>query len=266
MECQSLRYLEKQDIVVPCGHCPFCMATRRSDWALRLLYESKLHLHSYFVTLTYANSSLVWKGGQSQLHLPHLQLFFKRVRKAGYKVRYYAVGEYGSTTYRPHYHVLLFGEVPENVLRSSWDYGQIHIGKVTQASVMYCLGYLVNGKHGLMKKGRVKPFAVMSRRPGLGANYLSPSMVAWHKADRRNYAIVDGVKRHLPRYYKCKIFSKIDCVRIAVRDSKEAFKREVAWLRSPAMARHPDPVGYRKEQRRRLAQRIREKSKSNQSI
>lgn len=266
MECLGLRYLPKQDMLVPCGHCPFCMATRRSDWALRLHYESKLHLVSHFITLTYANSSLVWKGGQSQLHLPHLQLWFKRVRKAGYKVRYYAVGEYGSKTFRPHYHVLLFGEVPEDVLRSAWDYGQIHIGKVTQASIMYCLGYMVNGKHFLMKKGRVKPFAVMSRKPGLGASYLSPQMVSWHKADRRNYAVLDGAKRHLPRYYKEKIFSKVDRVRIAVRDQKAAFKREVAWLRSPAMSRHPNPVEYRKEMRRRAAQRIRDKSKSNQSI
>lgn len=266
MECESLKYLSKQDICVPCGHCPFCMATRRSDWALRLHYESRAHLDAYFVTLTYADAHLVWKSGTSQLEKSHLQKWFKLVRKAGFKVRYYAVGEYGSRTYRPHYHVLLFGSVPERVLRSTWHFGQVHIGRVTQASVMYTLGYMVNGKHWTMRKGRVKPFCTMSRRPGLGAGYLSPEMIAWHKEDRKNYAILDGVKRHLPRYYKGKIFSKIDHVRIAVRDQKAAFKRDVEWLRSPAMAKHPNPLAYRKEQRRALAARIRDKTKSNLTI
>lgn len=266
MECQNVKYLATQDICVPCGHCPFCMATRRSDWALRLHYESRMHLDAKFVTLTYANPHLVWKCGTSQLHKPHLQKWFKLVRKAGFKVRYYAVGEYGSRTFRPHYHVLLFGQVPERVIRSSWKYGEVHIGRVTQASVMYTLGYMVNGKSWKMRRGRVRPFCTMSRRPGLGANYLSPAMIQWHKSDRKNYAMLEGVKRHLPRYYKDKIFSKIDKVRIAVRDQKAAFRREVEWLRSPAMRKHPNPVAYRAEQRRRLAERIRSKSKSNQSI
>lgn len=266
MECLNVKYLSKQDICVPCGHCAFCMATRRSDWALRLHYESRLHLDACFVTLTYADAHLVWKTGTSQLHKPHLQQFFKRVRRAGYKLRYYAVGEYGSRTYRPHYHILLFGQVSEQVVRRCWEYGQVHIGRVTQASVMYTLGYMVNGKHWTMRKGRVRPFCTMSRRPGIGANYLTPAMIAWHKSDRKNYTILDGAKRHLPRYYKEKIFSKIDRVRIAVRAQKDAFKREVEWIRTPSIARMADPFGYRDLQRQRLAQSIRDKTKSNQLI
>lgn len=249
--------------MVPCGSCAFCTATRRSDWALRLHYESKLHVAKKFVTLTYANPHLKWNNGLSQLCKVDLQNWFKRVRKAGYKIRYYAVGEYGSTTFRPHYHVLLFGDVPDSVIRNSWHLGQSHIGQVTAASVMYCLGYMVNGKHWRMVTNRVRPFALMSRKPGLGSNYLSPLMVEWHRSDRKNYAMLDGVKRHLPRYYKCKIFSKIDLVRIAVRDQKLAFQRDVRWLRSPSMARLPDPLAYRAEQRRRLAQKIKAKCKEN---
>lgn len=266
MECARPRYLSKQEILVPCGSCAFCTATRRSDWALRLHYEAKMHLDKKFITLTYANPHLKWEHGLSQLCKGHLQNFFKRVRIKGYKLRYYAVGEYGSTTFRPHYHVLLFGAVPDDIIRASWPFGQVHIGQVTQASIMYCLGYMVNGKHWKMCTKRVKPFSLMSRKPGLGANYLSKSMIEWHRSDRRNYALLDGAKRHLPRYYKTKIFSKIDLVRIAVRDSKAAFKRDVEWLRSPAMARLKDPLAYRREQRRRLAQRIKAKSKENLTI
>jgi len=263
MECQTPRYLHKQDMVVPCGNCAFCGATKRSDWALRLHYEGRRHLVKRFVTLTYADAHLVWAHGNSQLHKRHLQLWFKKVRKTGAKIRYFAVGEYGSKTYRPHYHVLLFGDVSEAVIRDSWTFGHVHIGQVTEASVMYCLGYLISGRGWKMRIKRERPFTIMSRRPGIGAGYLTPAMIEWHRSGRKNYAILDGAKRHLPRYYKCKIFSKIDLVRIAVRDQKALFKKAVEWVRSPAMRRQADPLAYRKLQYDRLAKQIRAKCKEN---
>lgn len=272
MECQTPRYLSKQDMCVPCGNCAFCTATKRSDWALRLHYEGRRHLVKRFVTLTYADPHLVWANGCSQLHKRHLQLWFKRVRNSGAKIRYFAVGEYGSKTFRPHYHVLLFGDVSEAVIRDSWLFGHVHIGQVTEASVMYCLGYIVNGRGWKMRIKRQPPFAIMSRGNGIpgdpgyggiGHSYLSPAMIEWHRSGRKNYAILDGTKRHLPRYYKCKIFSKIDLVRIAVRDQKEMFRRAVKWLRSPAMRRQKDPLAYRALQLKRLAQRMRAKCKEN---
>lgn len=260
------KYLAKQDITVPCGHCAFCMATRRSDWALRIHYEKRQHLDAKFITLTYANPHLKWQHGKSQLEKRDLQLYLKILRKKGHTIRYYAIGEYGSRTYRPHYHILLFGTITEQAIRDNWKFGQVHIGTVTQKSIMYCLGYMINGKHWTMTHGRKRPFCTMSRRPGLGNGYLTTAMIEWHKSGRKNYALLDGVKRHLPRYYKEKIFSKIDRVRIAVRDQKEHFKKEVEWLRSPAMAKMKDPLKYRKEQRRRLAQKIKDKTKQNLTL
>lgn len=263
MECQTPIYLHKQDMVVPCGKCAFCGATKRSDWALRIHYESKLHLAKRFITLTYADAHLHWKSGVSQLCKRDLQLWLKRVRKTGAKVRYYAIGEYGSKTYRPHYHVLLFGEVSDEVIRNTWQLGQVHIGTVTEASVMYCLGYMLNGRGWKMRVKREPPFVTMSLRPGIGANYLTKEMIAWHRSDRRNYALLYNEKRHLPRYYKVKIFSKVDLVRIAVRDQKALFKAAVKWVRSPAMQRQKDPLAYRAEQLRRAASRILSKCKQN---
>lgn len=266
MECLYPKYIAKNDVTVPCGSCAFCGATKRSDWALRLHYEARRHYGSKFVTLTYANNELSWHNGSPQLVKRDLQLWFKRVRKAGYKMRYFAVGEYGSKTYRPHYHIILFGEVPDDVLRKAWGKGHVHIGQVNQASIMYCLGYLVNGKGWKMRHKRVPPFTTMSRRPGLGASYLSKDMILWHKSDRKNYAILDGEKRHLPRYYKCKIFSKVDLVRIAVRDGKAAFKKAVEWIRSPRAMAMRDPIGYRELQMKRLAKSIKMKCKENLTI
>jgi len=267
MECLSPKYLVKREMVVPCGSCPFCTATKRSDWALRLHYEQKMHIGSKFITLTYANNELTWRDGQPQLVKRDLQLWFKRVRKAGHKFRYFAVGEYGSKTFRPHYHVIVFGSVPDMVLTKAWGKGHCHIGSVTSASVMYCLGYIVNGKGWQMRHKREKPFSIMSRGrgavKGLGANYLTPQMIEWHKSGRKNYALLDGEKRHLPRYYKEKIFSKLDRVRIAVRAEKEQFNKLLRFIRHPKRMRMRDPLGYYEEQRRVLAKKIRAKSKIN---
>lgn len=264
MECLKGIYLSKQDMIVPCGKCGFCAATRRSDWSLRLMYERKLHYDSKFVTLTYANAHLIWDSGVSQLHRRHVQLFLKRIRKAGYKLRYYGVGEYGSRTFRPHYHMLIFGEVPESVIRKEWIYGQVHIGSVKDESVLYTLSYMINKNDWRMKVGRVPPFNMMSK--GLGKNYLTKAMIDWHKADRRNFALVDGEKRHLPRYYKTKIFSKVDLVRIAVRDQKKVFKDMVKWIRHPLRRRMPDPLAYWEQARRQQERRIRSKAKLNLTI
>lgn len=58
------------------------------------------------LNLTYDDDHLPKHG---QLYKEHLQRFFKRLRKAGYKFRYVASGEYGEQTRRPHFHIALFG-------------------------------------------------------------------------------------------------------------------------------------------------------------
>jgi len=268
MECLRPYYIAKHDITVPCGKCPQCGVNKRSEWATRLHYEMRRHSVCKFVTLTYRNENLRFAHGQPQLSKSDLQKWFKRVRKTGAKIRYYAVGEYGSTTYRPHYHVILFGDVADDVIDSSWGFGHVHIGTVTQASIMYCLGYLVNAKAPLMAYNRVRPFSLMSRKPGLGASYMTPEMLEWHRSGRRNYTVVDGVERHLPRYYKLKIFSKIDQVRIAVAASKVWFQKELAWSRKPAMLKmsYPELKAYKRDQAMSLAKRIRAHSKTPEKI
>jgi len=264
MECMNTKYIAKHDIYVPCGKCGFCLATKRSDWTTRLEYEAKCWVDKVFITLTYADPHLYYRSGISQLHKPHLQNYFKKLRKAGYKLRYYAVGEYGGQTFRPHYHVILFGSVPEKLLREKWDYGHVHIGQVEQASISYCLKYVVNAKLPGMRNGREKPFATMSRKPGLGANYLTAAMKEWHKSGRKNYCLIDGQIRHLPRYYKEKIFSKIDRVRIAVRDGRKALESLRKELYSH---RHmKDPYAYYLDQRRIAERRIRDKNRKNLTI
>lgn len=276
MECVNLKRIVhshdtrhgvvKAEYFVPCGKCVWCGVARRSEWSTRLFWESRKHYGSRFITLTYSEKYCPLKVRKS-----HVQNFFKRLRKAGAKFKYYAVGEYGGLNGRPHYHIIMFGEVSERAIRQAWSFynrstkwfdsiGIVHIGAITEASVMYALGYTVHGEK--VKVNR--PFTLMSK--GLGKSYLTPAVVAWHKADWKNYTMVYDEKRRLPRYYKLKIFTPRERLFMRLRDAKASWQKEVDWIRKMAKTSIKDPLAYRDEQRLRAAQSIRMKCKSNLSI
>lgn len=167
-----------------------------------------------FITMTYDTRHVgITQNGFMTLVKTDVQKFMKRVRKRENSdkslIKYFVVGEYGGQTMRPHYHMIVFNAKLE-WLSSSWDKGQMHFGEVTGASIGYCLKYM-------MKKGKIPMHLNDDRQPefrlmskGLGANYLTRSMIAWHKADTENRMYVnvgDGKKATMPRYYKNKIWS-----------------------------------------------------------
>lgn len=195
---------EDEEITTGCGKCIPCLMKKRSDWSFRLRQEHKHSKEgSFFITLTYGDRKVPKDG----LCKRHVQLFMKRLRKrVGSRLRYYCTGEYGSKFGRAHYHMLLFNIAPheEKFIRKSWDYGYVHVGRVTVASVAYCTKYIVQPQ--LSVHGKTKPFAIMSRAYGIGGAYLSDIMVAWHREDNRLYCIENGVKVGLPRFYQDKIF------------------------------------------------------------
>lgn len=94
-------------IEVPCGKCLECRVQRTRQWADRCVLEAKQYKDNYFVTLTYDDSHLPDKNS---LNPKDLQDFMKRLRKRfkGIKIRFFACGEYGDISWRPHYHLLLF--------------------------------------------------------------------------------------------------------------------------------------------------------------
>lgn len=208
---RSVAWVDAHDeypVSVPCGKCMACLVNRRSEWAFRLEQEFKFSSSAYFVTLTYDEKHL---RRDRSLCKRDLQLYFKRLRKSyeNQRIRYYAVGEYGSKSGRPHYHVLLFN-VPDEFIRRAWvdshgvSIGIVHIGQVTEASVSYVLKYLVQMVEDY--GDRQKPFALMSRAYGIGGRYLSDEMVSWHRDNDANYAFRYDVKVRLPRFYKSKIW------------------------------------------------------------
>jgi hypothetical protein len=106
---------------IPCGYCEGCRIARSREWANRCMMELEYHKSAYFVTLTYDDDHVPVSyysdpdTGEAMKSLTlrkrDFQLFMKRLRKAfpDCHIRYYACGEYGSQTLRPHYHAIIYG-------------------------------------------------------------------------------------------------------------------------------------------------------------
>lgn len=215
MRCQNPRWVcpKIKPEQVPCGKCLPCLTNKRNDWAFRLDQEYKRSQGAAFVTLTYHPKFCPDFG----LSKRHLQLYIKRLRKAyGKKLRYFAVGEYGTKHNRPHYHLIIFnyGEKDarlDKLFEQSWStrtgesFGIVDIRPVNYARIMYCTKYVIQSRD-VRCKSRTDPFMLCSRAYGLGAHYLTDAMVKWHREGKRNFTLVFGEKRRLPRYYKEKIW------------------------------------------------------------
>lgn len=136
------KYLNKH-MMVPCGCCDACRCLKANQWCNRLELESKGHRFAWFGTLTYCDSTyprfdvrqlyeldseeydVAFRQSEDFFKLydynirvhdyRDIQLFFKNLRNGIYKdykeripFSYYVVCEYGSTTFHPHYHMLVW--------------------------------------------------------------------------------------------------------------------------------------------------------------
>lgn len=189
-----------QNIPVPCGKCPKCYKRRISGWSYRLMQEDKRSISAHFITLTYDTKNVhITPKGFMGLNKRDLQLFFKRLRKAhdkdrisrsgiihpGHdqgrqKIRYYAVGEYGGKTYRPHYHIILFNAKLE-LIQEAWGLGQVHYGEVSGASIGYTLKYMSKPSKIPLHKNddRQKEFSLMSKELATTIYHLQKSVGTW---------------------------------------------------------------------------------------
>lgn len=177
------------------------------------------HVSLFFVTLTYNDENLpLGKDNIPSLCKPDLQDYFKRIRKV-HKFRYYAVGEYGGQTGRPHYHLIAFGGNRETYIEK-WEKGQAHIGEVTPASIHYVTKYHVGyDKKTSEELGRLPEFATMSLKPAIGQNYLDKNK-EWHNVER-SYMKTGKFIQRLPRYYRDKLFTDLEKMLYISVDAKQ---------------------------------------------
>lgn len=268
--CISPITLRNEGISVPCGKCHPCKATRASGWSFRLLKEAESSDSAFFVTLTY-DLPILSNNKFMTLVKKDLQNFFKKLRHAHEKIastartdatplplrrggsdvyripkiKYYACGEYGTKSKRPHYHIILLNadiktligekygtqyEIGNIILDGATPYecdswrngedliGHITVGTLTAASVGYTLKYITKGRTVPLHRrdDREPEFSLMSKK--IGAKYLNDNMKHWHHADRNNRMFCttqDGTKIAMPRYFKEKIYTKYQREKIA---------------------------------------------------
>lgn len=163
--------------LIGCRKCWQCKERRIDDWVGRCIAESKTAKACHFVTLTYGEATEDGKDEGTRvgakdhertavLTYSDVQKFMKKVRFDGFKVKYFAVGEYGSLKGRAHWHLLMFWQerVPSLPLmrriHSKWwadedgkPLGFVRWEKLTNKSVRYAMKYLTKDMEETARQG-----------------------------------------------------------------------------------------------------------------
>lgn len=214
-----------EEIKLPCGRCVGCRLEKSRQWAMRCINEYQTSDFGYFITLTYDDDHL---PENSSLNIRDMQLFFKRLRKKYAKdinFRYFYCGEYGSQTLRPHYHLLLFGDLlrpdvrflddrsprglgksglplyTSKTLEKLWKKGFCPFGAITFESAAYVARYTlkkVGDYNEDFYSDHKKEFILMSRRPAIGRLWLDLYSSDLYPSD---FYTTRGKKVRPPKYY-----------------------------------------------------------------
>lgn len=231
-------------IEIPCGQCAECRLNRSRQWADRCMLEAQYHQSNYFVTLTYDNDHIPTNevidpltgeiSHNATLVKKDLSAFMKRLRRAyeyaGHdnNLRFYGCGEYGSTTFRPHFHVIIFGLVLDDLqlykvnfngdrlytsafLNKVWKNGFVVVGDVTWQSAAYTARYIMKKHFGkdscFYEDYNIEPeFTLMSRRPGIARDYYDDNKDKLFHDDFVSVPTHQGSKRIYPPRYFEKLF------------------------------------------------------------
>ncbi|QCS36570.1 replication initiator protein [Capybara microvirus Cap3_SP_468] len=196
----------KDLITIPCGKCLSCKIARSKSWALRCVLEASEYTDNYFVTLTYSPEFC-----PDKLCKDDLQKFIRSVHdRYGWNVRYFACGEYGGLTKRPHYHIIFFNLKLDDIrgytkgrfggyymksqaLQKLWNKGHIEIGDCSYESCAYVARYTTKKFNQNQDE-----FIIMSKRPGLGFDYYLKHYKDFYQVDR---IVAPGVSGSIPRYF-----------------------------------------------------------------
>lgn len=249
-------------IKVPCGICVLCRSEQARQWAARISHEALLHDESCFVTLTYTDKNL---PEHNSLNYEHLQLFWKRLRKQIHKkIRYYAVGEYGDKSLRPHYHACLFGHAfvegriiikhepyllwTHPLLEDIWGLGQVSVGALTTQTASYTASYVLKQQARGKQYVRIdettgeliplaQPRAFMSRKPGIGAAWYDQFKHNTYDNDR---IVINASVGKPPKYYDNKLRGENEQKYNAIKEvrRKNATDLDEAQLRARARNAH----------------------------
>lgn len=251
----SVKDITKEYIEIPCGKCIGCRLDYSAMWANRCMLEAKYHEHNWFLTLTYNDEHLpprrympdsdgvISSDGEldslspyHSLDKTHVQKFMKRLRKAisPNRCRFYAAGEYGTQSHRPHYHLILFGlELDDlkpiqkskqgytfytsELIERCWrdekgnSIGFHIIGDCTWETCAYVARYVTKKHKGLdssvYDELQYEPeFTLMSRKPGIGYQYYEENKEKIYETEEIFLSLRDGSKTIRPPAYYDRLY------------------------------------------------------------
>lgn len=177
--------------LVECRKCWQCKRNRVDDLVGRCIAESHMATETLAVTLTYGGGDV---PEAAVLVYSDFQRFMKRLRKAGFKVRYIVAGEFGSAKGRAHWHAILFfyGKAPvaavdpekrepdevfyprfedDAAARISWSYwphGYSWCEKPGYKAFRYVCKYVLKSEQQEISVGHL----AMSKKPPLGDGWF----------------------------------------------------------------------------------------------
>lgn len=179
----------------PCGRCLTCRINRADEWALRFQHELEdKTLEGDFITLTFDDKKCC-PLLPIALSKRILQTYFKRLRKAGNRIKYFACGEYGGKIGRAHYHAIVIRPKEQQPnYEKHWKMGNVEVGTVTTASLRYVTGYLVKDTARELQghEFRWPPFQLQSQGVGL-------------KFAKQFRHSMNEETRWTPKYYRTKV-------------------------------------------------------------
>lgn len=237
--------VNREFVQIPCGCCIGCRLEYSRQWANRCMLELEYHDSAYFVTLTYDEEHVPvnYYGCQytgealpsMTLRKRDFQLFMKRLRfKFGDGIRFFGAGEYGSNTFRPHYHLIIFGLHLDDLsvykeqrgftyynspsLQECWSVnlgsprnpsyerlGYAVVAPVTWETCAYTARYVMKKLKGPSAQfyddfSLEPPFTLMSRNPGI-AHQWYVDHPDYHEYDYINVSTETGGRKFKPPKY-----------------------------------------------------------------
>lgn len=203
--CLHPRWLPQQRIWADCGHCRACRIKKRLEWSTRISDEIRsTGRKALFVTLTYDEEHI---NGSRSLSKHDLQSYFKRLRYYGLQFKYFAAGEYGPRTNRPHYHIIFIGLTKADVRIIFQAWGKCRpVGfrakQITDTRcIKYTCGYTAkklgshyNARFIRQNPGRIPEFQLSSS--GIGKAFALAVL------KDTPYLYRDGHETIPPRYYR----------------------------------------------------------------
>lgn len=242
------------------------------------MLELQSHDSAYFVTLTYDDLHLPINhycddetgeiGSTATLDKKDFQLFMKRLREHHCRkygddaqLRFFAAGEYGSRTHRPHYHAIIYGlklddlkfykrnSYPENYdlyssewLSKIWNKGFVVVGKVTWDTCAYTARYIVKKMYGnaaqvYEKYNFVPEFTQMSRKPGIGREYYEKKKesIKGTLLDNDVLFITDGSavrQARVPKYYERLLELDMPELMAELKETRQKISKDLTEIKS----------------------------------